>query len=288
MEPERSVTRTTGGLATSGTTIRRWSRYGGTCHHLVDPRTGLPAARPFSACSAAPVDLRDHRELHRGPAFTGSRLIRAAHDAGLVGRGGAGFPTARKLSAVAGARPRGGRVVVANGTEGEPLSWKDKALLMSSPHLVLDGLCLAAGAVGADPRILCIERGNPEVDAAVRRAIAQRPRDGIELLTTPRRYVSGQEAALVDLVAGGPGRPSVADLLDVAGASTPRAVLFGGYFGRWIPAPTALGARPGADHPRRLGLPDVGRAIEGSLLAHARRAVTNCPALALRIERTKS
>ncbi|HWG73544.1 MAG TPA: NADH-quinone oxidoreductase subunit E, partial [Acidimicrobiales bacterium] len=75
----------------------------------------------------------------------GAALIREVERAGLRGRGGAGFPTATKLRAVA----RGRRaVVVANGTEGEPASAKAKALLIGSPHLVLDGASIAAETTG--------------------------------------------------------------------------------------------------------------------------------------------
>lgn len=165
-------------------------------------------APPRSRLLDGTLDLAAHRA--RFPrAVTGPALIRAAHDAGLLGRGGAAFPTARKLASVAGAPTRRGRVAVANGTEGEPLSSKDKVLLSRSPHLVLDGLCLAAGAVGADRKVLCVEDGNPGVEAIVRQAIAARPDDAIELFVTPRRYVSGQETALVGLLDGGDGRPTL-------------------------------------------------------------------------------
>src|SRR5438105_11439899 len=91
-------------------------------------------------------------DQRRGPR---EALIRAVDAGGLRGRGGSGFPTARKISAVAqsGRRP----VVVANGTEGEPASAKDKLLLQSAPHLVLDGVVLAAEAVGARRAIICVE-----------------------------------------------------------------------------------------------------------------------------------
>ena len=77
---------------------------------------------------------------------------------GLRGRGGGGFPTGRKLRAVA----EGGRhpVVVANGAEGEPASQKDTALLRRAPHLVIDGATVAARAVGAEEIHFVVDRGD--------------------------------------------------------------------------------------------------------------------------------
>ncbi len=87
-----------------------------------------------------------------GPRPEGNRrLIDQVEAAGLRGRGGAGFPTATKLAAVA-ARPKS-PVVVANGTEGEPASAKDKVLLQAAPHLVLDGIELAAELLGGGRRL---------------------------------------------------------------------------------------------------------------------------------------
>ena len=71
--------------------------------------------------------------------------------AGVLGRGGAAFPLAVKLKTVRdNGRQAGGAVVVANGEEGEPASIKDRWLLRHRPHLVLDGLRLAAQMVSAE------------------------------------------------------------------------------------------------------------------------------------------
>jgi NADH:ubiquinone oxidoreductase subunit F (NADH-binding) len=103
---------------------------------------------------------------------------------------------------------RGPAVLVANGTEGEPLSQKDRALLTGNPHLVLDGMVAAAAAVGATRMVLAVEGARPETMAAIRRALAERTtRPGIELSSTPSRYVAGQETALVRWIDGGEARP---------------------------------------------------------------------------------
>ncbi|MDT5177616.1 MAG: hypothetical protein QOJ95_1814, partial [Mycobacterium sp.] len=79
------------------------------------------------------------------------RLIDEVDRSGLLGRGGAAFPLAVKLRTVRDAGRRGGpTVVLANGEEGEPASVKDKWLLRHRPHLVLDGVRLAAAMVGAE------------------------------------------------------------------------------------------------------------------------------------------
>src|SRR2546430_2588809 len=78
-------------------------------------------------------------------------LLDLIERSGLRGRGGAAFPLAAKARAVRRVAKWGRTpVVVANGEEGEPASIKDSWLLRNRPHLVLDGLRLAAAAVGAD------------------------------------------------------------------------------------------------------------------------------------------
>jgi NADH:ubiquinone oxidoreductase subunit F (NADH-binding) len=160
--------------------------------------------------------LVDHLARLGTPPSSGRELIREVERAGLRGRGGAGFPTAIKMEAVRsrGARLLQGRkpIVVANGTEGEPLSAKDKTLLVHAPHLVLDGMVAAAHTVGADEGVVCVERTATPVVHALERAIAERRNlaDGITLRVapTPARYVVGEETALVNWLNGGDAKPT--------------------------------------------------------------------------------
>lgn len=186
-------------------------------HHV--PRPDDPdAARLLSDWYATrrPATLADHLRRH-GPApvapapggRTSMSLVEAVEAAGLTGRGGAGFPTARKLRAVA---ERGGRsVVVVNAMESEPASRKDRFLLAVAPHLVLDGAVLAAIAVGADTVHVCLPRSTVryrQLSAALderRRARLDPVR--LRLHALPHAYVSSESTALVRWLNGGPARP---------------------------------------------------------------------------------
>lgn len=139
------------------------------------------------------------------PEVDGAQLISMLDAARLTGRGGAGFPAGRKIASVNGAKA----VVVANGAEGEPLSEKDAVLLEEAPHLVLDGLELAAGAVGADKAYVYVPAN---VVAAVRHALDERRAAGIgryrpEVVEAPESFVAGEESALVRRIEGGPALP---------------------------------------------------------------------------------
>jgi len=133
-------------------------------------------------------------------------VITLAEQAGLRGRGGAAFPTSVKLAAVARRRRP---IVVANGTEGEPLSAKDKTLLVTAPHLVLDGVVLAATAVGAREAVVCVERTATRVVAVLEGALTERHDPvAITLAETPSRYVVGEETALIHWLNGGDAKPT--------------------------------------------------------------------------------
>jgi NADH:ubiquinone oxidoreductase subunit F (NADH-binding) len=143
-------------------------------------------------------------------------MIDEIERSGLLGRGGAAFPTATKMRAVAGARGRA--IVVVNGAEREPASLKDWALMEMLPHLVLDGAILAARAVDGEEVIVCVcetARGSAQSMAL---AIGERERspeslgDGrpprLRLATVPAHFVAGEESALVRHLDGGPAKPT--------------------------------------------------------------------------------
>jgi len=166
-----------------------------------------PVAPPSGVARllAAGGGLREHLDRF-GPLPVGVDVAAAADAAGLRGRGGAAFPTAVKLAAVARRRRP---IVVANGTEGEPLSAKDKTLLVTAPHLVLDGVVLAAEAVGALEAVVCVERSAPRVVAALDAALSERADPlPISIAETPSRYVVGEETALIHWLNGGDAKPT--------------------------------------------------------------------------------
>ena len=154
---------------------------------------------------------------HDAPAYRGraGALVDELHAAGLTGRGGAAFPVYRKMAAVlsAGGRP----VVAANGAEGEPAAHKDKTLLALAPHLVLNGLQLAAEAVGAVGAYLYVHRDgrlSRHLEEVLRQRRAARvDRVPVSVVYAPPRFLAGQESALVHRVEGGPAVPRYAPRL---------------------------------------------------------------------------
>jgi NADH:ubiquinone oxidoreductase subunit F (NADH-binding) len=190
-----------------------------------DPAPALPrllAGIPDDGAMA----LEEHLAVHGPPPLVrgrgrrhdrerAQRLIDEVERSGLLGRGGAAFPAAAKMRAVAGSRGRA--IVVANAAEGEPASLKDKTLLETLPHLVLDGGVVAAQAVGADELIVCVCESAASGLESLAEAIEERRGADeyanfdrlvkLEVATVPAHYVAGQESALLNYLGGGPAKP---------------------------------------------------------------------------------
>ena len=167
--------------------------------------------RLLAGVEPTPMTLERHRDQHGELRLSGNRLADEIADAGLRGRGGAAFPLSLKLEAVR--RGRRAPVVVVNGCEGEPMSNKDRVLLCSLPHLVLDGALAIARTIGANEVIVAVDELNPRAEDTIAWALAQRPelrRDGVraDLVAMPGGYVSGQESAIVQWLNDGVAKPT--------------------------------------------------------------------------------
>ncbi len=155
-----------------------------------------------------------HLPVHRGRLTGAADLIELIDAAGLRGRGGGWFPTARKMQAVAGhaKRRRQRPVVIANGMEGEPASHKDALLMTHSPHLVLDGLQLVAQEMDSRDILLAVPAASPAL-ATVQAAMLERRNANLDarqprLLIGPDRYVASEESALASAAGGGAPLPT--------------------------------------------------------------------------------
>jgi NADH:ubiquinone oxidoreductase subunit F (NADH-binding) len=179
--------------------------------------TSLSTERTAHHILGHPSDLATHLRTHGLPAvFMGHEtswrraLTTSLEQSGLVGRGGGGFPSSAKL-AVASSHHRGTTIVV-NGMEGEPASDKDKLLLTTAPHLVLDGAQFLAAMCRADRIVVCVPVGRNGVAAAVSHAIAERGATGYSSVTEmlvrpPDRFISGEESSLAHWLETGQALP---------------------------------------------------------------------------------
>jgi NADH:ubiquinone oxidoreductase subunit F (NADH-binding) len=178
---------------------------------------GRPRLLAQRTASVRPATLAEHaRGVGQFPLSSVPGLIEMVHASGLRGRGGAWFPTGRKLATVAkNGKAAGGSYVIVNGVESEPAAGKDKLLMRVAPHLVLDGAELAALAVGAKNVTVCVHRGTG-IAKLVEAAIQERAGAGwggravglsIDVREPPRWYVSSESTALANFVDGGEGKP---------------------------------------------------------------------------------
>lgn len=129
--------------------------------------------------------------------------------AGVRGRGGAGFPTARKWAGVRGSAAGDDECfVVVNAAEGEPGTFKDRALLLADPYLVLEGALIAAHAVSARRVVVATKAIYTAQLERVREAIAELRAEGwiddidLTVVEGPDHYLFGEETALLEVIEG--------------------------------------------------------------------------------------
>lgn len=148
--------------------------------------------------------------------------IKTIKDSGLRGRGGAGFPTGLKLSFTAGTEADQ-KYVIANADEGEPGTNKDRIIIESVPHRLIEGMAIAAAAVGASKGYIYLRAEYPYLVPILGEALADARKHGylganimdsgfdfdIELFIGAGSYVCGEETALIASMEGKRGEPRV-------------------------------------------------------------------------------
>ena len=165
------------------------------------PPSPITSLDEYLAGETGGLGLQRAQEL--GPSETIAEVDRA----GLRGRGGGGFPTGRKWASIV-AQPGSQRYVVCNGAEGEPGTFKDRALIRANPYQLVEGVLIAAYAVSADGVFLCLKASfEPELEA-VTRAVQEMQAAGIcrdcqiTIVRGPEEYLFGEEKAMLEVIEG--------------------------------------------------------------------------------------
>ncbi len=132
-------------------------------------------------------------------------VIATLKAAGLRGMGGAGFQTGLKWELVRkeAATPK---YVICNANESDPGTFKDRVLLEELPHLIVEGMCLAASVVGAERGWIYLRPEYEHVSARLEEAIRQ-ARTPIEIFLSPGGYILGEETALLEALEDKRGEP---------------------------------------------------------------------------------
>jgi NADH-quinone oxidoreductase subunit F len=146
------------------------------------------------------------------PAADVITLVKAA---GLVGRGGAAFPTGLKWE---GARNAAGeqKYIVCNADESEPGTFKDRILLSDDPHRIIEGMCIAAHAIGASRGFIYLRGEYPYILPVLENALSEALQAGylgenlnIEVRLGAGAYICGEETALFESIEGKRGFPRI-------------------------------------------------------------------------------
>ncbi|MFD7047267.1 NADH-ubiquinone oxidoreductase-F iron-sulfur binding region domain-containing protein [Streptomyces mirabilis] len=191
------------------------------------PQAGDPSLVLLSRVGLVdPTSLDDYRAhggyaaLRRAFALGPAGVIREVTDAGLVGRGGAAFPTGRKWQATA-SQPDRPHYLVCNADESEPGTFKDRVVMEGDPYALVEAMTIAAYAVGAHKGYLYLRGEYPRALRRMEHAIGQARARGllgedvlgqgyafdIEIRRGAGAYICGEETALFNSIEGYRGEP---------------------------------------------------------------------------------
>ena len=186
-------------------------------HRIVLENSGLIDPERIEDYIAA----RGYEALHQSLRdMQPAAVIDVITRSGLRGRGGAGYPTGLKWATVA-KMPPGQKYVVCNADEGDPGAYMDRSVLESDPHRVLEGMAIAAYAVGANQGYIYVRGEYPLAISHLQTAIRQAKRHGllgsqifdspfdfrVDLRMGAGAFVCGEETALMASIEGKRGMP---------------------------------------------------------------------------------
>ncbi len=158
------------------------------------------------------IDANGYKPLEKARSMPQADLIQEIRQSGLRGRGGAGFNTGQKLAftySAAGDQ----KYIVCNADEGEPGTYKDRVIMQSDPHAVIEGMAICGYAVGATKGYIYCRGEYPYVAEILNAAIAQaKEKDvlgefDVEVCLGAGAFVCGEETALIESIEGKRGEP---------------------------------------------------------------------------------
>jgi NADH-quinone oxidoreductase subunit F len=190
---------------------------------------GEPRVLTRNIGALAPTDLKAQRAAGAFAALekalksmTPEQMIAEVKDSGLVGRGGAAFPTGLKWEGTRNA-PGGPKYVVCNADESEPGTFKDRVLMEGDPFRILEGIMLCGYAIGSAKGYIFIRGEYPQAIAILQRAVDEMAAAGllgqkilgsafsfdIEIRRGAGAYICGEETALFEAIEGKRGFPRI-------------------------------------------------------------------------------
>ena len=188
--------------------------------HAAEPAVLLAGAQPERAQTLA--EYGDYAALRRALTLTPEEIVALLDESGLIGRGGAAFPTGRKWLFTRGTAATA-RWLVCNADESEPGTFKDRALMEACPHRLLEGMAIAAHCIGARHAYLFIRGEYPLATQRLAAAIAEAEAANllgegifnsnfdfdIEIRRGAGAYICGEESALFEAIEGKRGFPRI-------------------------------------------------------------------------------
>jgi NADH-quinone oxidoreductase subunit F len=186
---------------------------------------GLPSSRVYGTvreltghCGNGTTSFQsygDYSALRKAQNMQPADVIAEIKNAGLVGRGGAAFPTGIKWDGAANA-PGFEKYVICNADESEPGTFKDRILLLDDPHSTIEGMCIAAHAIGASKGYIYLRGEYPYILPVLENALTEARGAGylggefdIQIRVGAGAYICGEETALFESIEGKRGFPRV-------------------------------------------------------------------------------